>query len=208
VKKAVVCSSNAATGLNHTNRHLAPLYLPIDEAHPLRPSHAYGLSKQVTEIVGESFARRQGMAVIIIRPVYIMFPELVTAIAARVNDPATGDFPSEAARATAQSLAELEPLSLLRAYVRPEDAARAFRLALAADLGGYDLFYVAANDSFEPRPTLDYVEWIYGRVPEVRKPEVYAANPHASVFDCGRARELLDWRPELGWEQLSGTRRR
>ena len=203
VKKAVVCSSHAATGLNHSNPHMSPLYLPIDESHPLRPTNPYGLSKAVTELIAESFARGGAMEVVTIRPVYIMFPELVRHVAERVNDPRGGD----ESGAGALSDAFLEPLGLLRAYVRPEDLARAFRLALETDCGEFDLFCVAARDTFEPSPTLAYVERVYGALPEVRKPQTYEANPHASVFDCGRAQAVLGWEARGTWDELSGTTR-
>lgn len=203
VKKAVVCSSHAATGLNRSNPHMPPEYLPIDESHPLRPTNAYGLGKAVTEMIAKSFARRSAMKVVTIRPVYIMFPELVRHVAERISDPGEED----GSGAGALSDAFLEPLALLRAYVRPDDLARAFRLALETDCGELDLFYVSARDTFEPSPTLAYVERVYGALPEVRKPQVYAASPHASPFDCARAEAVLGWKARGTWEDLSGTTR-
>ena len=201
VKKAVVCSSHAATGLNRSNPHMPPLYLPIDESHPLRPTEAYGLSKAVTEMIARSFARRGAMEVVTIRPVYIMFPELVRHVAQRINDPSGG----AESGSGALSDAFLEPLALLRSYVRPEDLARAFRLALETDCGACDLFYLTARDTFEPSPTLAYVERVYGALPEVRKPQVYEVSPHASPFDCARAQAVLGWKARGTWEELSGT---
>ena len=201
VKKAVVCSSHAATGLSRSNPHMPPLYLPIDESHPLRPTEAYGLSKAVTEMIARSFARRGAMEVVTIRPVYIMFPELVRHVAQRINDPSGG----AESGSGALSDAFLEPLALLRSYVRPEDLARAFRLALETDCGACDLFYLTARDTFEPSPTLAYVERVYGALPEVRKPQVYEVSPHASPFDCARAQAVLGWKARGTWEELSGT---
>ena len=203
VKKAVVCSSHAATGLNRSNPHMPPEYLPIDESHPLRPTNAYGLGKAVTEMIAKSFARRGAMEVVTIRPVYIMFPELVRHVAERVGDPGGED----ESGAGALSDAFLEPLALLRSYVRPEDLARAFRLALETDCGEFDLFYITARDTFEPSPTLAYVERVYGALPEVRKPQVYEANPHASAFDCDRAQAVLGWKARGTWEELCRTTR-
>jgi hypothetical protein len=39
-------------------------------------------------------------------------------------------------------------------------------------------------------------------VPEVRKPDVYRQNPHASVYDISRAREILGWTPSVAWADL------
>lgn len=207
VKKVIVCSSNASTGLNHSNMHMPPLYLPIDETHERRPTNAYGLSKLCTEVAAQSFGRRGKMKVATIRPVYIMFPELVQVIIDRASDPEKGDFPSAEERAAATSEAELEPLTLLRSWVRPEDLARAFRLALETDTGDYDMFYATAADTFEPEPTLPYMERVYGTLPDVRKPEIYERNPHASPCDSDHAREVLGWEPTGTWEELSGMKR-
>ena len=130
VRRAVVCSSVAATGIDSPGT--APLYLPIDEAHPLRPTHPYGLSKEVDEAIARSFARRGGMEVIILRPAWVMFPEILR----NVLDELAGLLPP-AGPVTAADTAERarEPLPLLRSWVDPVDAARAFRLALGDPAG-------------------------------------------------------------------------
>ena len=208
VKRVVVASSNSATGLSHTERGRRPRYLPLDEAHPTRPTHAYGLSKLVNELTAESFARRNTMAVACIRPTYIMFPELVPFIAARVQGAAQEAAPTATQAPPAVAAALREPLSPLRAYVEPSDLARLFRLALEHEGTPYDLFYGSAEDSFEPQPTLPYIERMFGMIPEVRKPSLYERNPHASAIDCSHAREVLGWAPTSDWGQMSGMSRR
>src|SRR5229473_4936106 len=73
VKKAVLISSECATGLCYQKDEFPPDYLPIDEAYPLRPAEVYGLSKQAAEAVAASFART-GMDVTVLRPLFILFP--------------------------------------------------------------------------------------------------------------------------------------
>src|SRR5262249_13268293 len=112
VTQAVVASSNSALGLSHAEGARRPLYVPLDEAHPARPTHAYSLSKLLNEVTAESFARRNRMRVACIRPTYVMFPELVPSIAARTQGLADtgGVYHSDPAVAAALK----EPLSLLR----------------------------------------------------------------------------------------------
>src|SRR6185437_828303 len=55
VKKAILVSSECATGLCYQKAEFPPDYLPIDEAYPLRPAEVYGLSKQAAETVAASF---------------------------------------------------------------------------------------------------------------------------------------------------------
>jgi UDP-glucose 4-epimerase len=194
VRHVVICSSASALGTDFTNPGLPPAYLPIDEAHPLRPSQAYGLSKQLGEEIARSFARRGGMAVTCLRPTWVMFPDTLASLVERLRKgPETGPPP-----------AGQEPLPLLRGYVDPQDVARAFRLALARPAAAADVFFIAAGDTFEAEPTLRHLERQYGAVPEVRKPDVYRQNPRASVYDTSRAREILGWTPSGTWADLVG----
>ncbi|MSO93498.1 MAG: NAD(P)-dependent oxidoreductase [Rhodospirillales bacterium] len=201
VRKVVVCSSNAATGLNFSNKQRPPHYLPYDESHPLHPTNAYGLSKQINEITARSFADRGRMEVICLRPSYVAFPDIVRLMVARITEPERVNFPWMAVGEY------LEPLQLLRSYIHPADAARCFRLALQATGIQYDVFFVSAADSFDSTPTLAHIERTYGRLPEIRKPWVYERNPYASVIDCSRARERLGWEPTTDWAALSGITR-
>lgn len=204
VPKIVVASSNSAIGLSHPGSGARPLYLPVDEAHPARPTETYGLSKLINEVTAESFGRRR-MKVTCIRPTYIMFPELVPFIAARLShpsDPPVATHPDHAVTAALR-----EPLSPLRCYVEPRDLARVFRLALGHDGAGYDLFYASARDSFEPQPTLPYLEQTYGALPDIRKPQVFQANPYAAAIDCSHAREVLGWTSTSDWVRMSGVAR-
>jgi nucleoside-diphosphate-sugar epimerase len=208
VRKAVVCSSVAATGLDYTNPGLLPLYLPIDESHPLRPSQAYGLSKELGEVIARSFGSRGDMEVTCLRPSWILFPEAVRRVMAAQRS-------SEANAVSAKAVSDAatpatpgrhrEPLPVLRSWVGPEDAARAFRLALERERSPSSVFLITAAETFEPGPTLPYLEGVYGALPDVRKPEVYERNPRASAFDISRAREILGWNPSTAWADLAAA---
>jgi len=85
--------------------------------------------------------------------------------------------------------------------------ARLFRLALEHVGAPYELFYGSAADSFEPQPTLSYLQRTWGTLPEIRKPWVYEQNPYAAVIDCSRAREVLGWEPTSDWDRMSRVAR-
>lgn len=179
VGKVVLCSSECATGLCYQSEDRPPLYLPVDEAHPLRPVDPYSLGKQLAEAAGQSFARR-GLGVTALRPTYILFPEERDSIAERGRDPAHPD---------------------LWSYVEPEDVARAFRLALEREGTGFEVFFVSAADTISPTPTLELVERRFGALPEVRDSALYEANPHAAIYDIARAREALGYAPSSDWRR-------
>jgi hypothetical protein len=125
VRRVVHCSSGSVTGIDQSNPTMPPHYLPLDEAHALRPTDAYGLSKLCGERIAEAYARR-GLEVVVLRPCFVAFPELVDFMAGRTG-------PADRA----------EPMPYLRAYVGPEDCAQAFAAAAALpDYTGYETFFL------------------------------------------------------------------
>jgi UDP-glucose 4-epimerase len=192
IRKVIVTSSSSATGFNVGPPFRMPDYFPIDEEHSLLPVDAYGLSKQTNEVTAASFGRRPGMQVICFRPTYVVFPELVPHLR---RDKFEGEMPD----------AFRETLPLLRTYIDPRDLARCYRLALDFEREGYHLFWACAADTFEPMPTLDYFKRVYGKLPEIRKPDIYRTNPNAGVIDCSRARDMLNWTPEFSWLQIAAV---
>lgn len=182
VRRVIHCSSNSVTGLDQTNPTMPPCYLPIDEAHLLRPTDAYALSKLCGEQVAVSFARR-GLEVIVLRPCFIAFPEQVQFMAGG-ESPAGRD----------------EPKSYLCAYVGPEDCARGF--AAAVELAGYagcETFFLAAADVFAMQPTVARLEARYGARIPLRDPALYQRFPRASPVSSERAMTRLRWNPTTRW---------
>lgn len=67
VKAAVVASSTSIYGFAWSEEMMAPIYVPVDESHPLRPTEGYALSKECDEACGRTAARRWGMRVAALR---------------------------------------------------------------------------------------------------------------------------------------------
>src|SRR5439155_10260884 len=132
-------------GIDQSNPTMPPCYLPIDEAHAPRPTDTYGCSKLCGEQIAASFARR-GLEVLVLRPCFIAFPELVGFMAGRHGPPGRD-----------------EPMPYLCAYVGPDDCARGFAAAVAlADYAGLETFFLAAVDAFAMQPTVARLEELYG----------------------------------------------
>ncbi len=182
VRRVVVASSDSATGLVFKAHDTPPDYLPIDEDHPLRPTEAYGLSKQLAETIAASIARGTGMELVVLRPVYVAFPELHRDLPDRGRDPMSRN---------------------LWSYVTPEDAARAFALALERKTEGIETYFVAAPDTLSPIPTLDLLAARYGTLPPLRDAQRWARDPFASVISINRARAALGFEPTGNWRSLA-----
>lgn len=187
VAKVVIASSSAAFGFNPRN---PPDYLPIDEAHPQRPTRTYDLTKLLIERTAESFARRGGIASIVcLRPTLVVRPEKVREILAELATLT----PGQGNPGIAVDAPRYGELPAHRCFVTSHDAAAAFRAALLADTAPFARYVVAARDTLGRVDALRWVETIYGRLPEVRDAGWFAGRPAASPLDSRAAERDLGW---------------
>lgn len=129
IKKVISTSSEAAYGFFFKIRDLLPLYLPLDEKHPLRPQDCYGLSKKVGEEIAQSYADAYGMTTSIIRPPWIASPE-----------------DHEIHRGFKAGTAFPHGTFSTFAWVDVRDLAKAYRIVLERGTG-YEIYNVCADDS-------------------------------------------------------------
>ena len=197
IRKVILCSSVAVTGFSLGSPIITPVHLPVREEHPLRPHSAYGLSKMLGEKIARTFVRRDNLTVTVLRPALIAFPRLIEEInrKARECDQENSSYSTSGGSAASD-------LSILRAYVRPEDCARGFRRALETNATPFSCFQLTADDTFTGTPTLKIIEKQFGMLPDNINRMVYKKYPRASGFDNQRAKKLLHWRPEGEWSDL------
>lgn len=181
IKRVSVASSDSVFGLSYNPPDWPPQYLPVDEAHPCRPTEFYSLSKYITETIAASYAARGKLQVIAIRPVHVVFPPEYPELDARGSDPQNYHF---------------------WAYVAPEDVAQGFDLTLDVTYRGFDVFTISAADGLNTRPTLEIAADRWPAMPEIRRPELFKANPFASVIDITKARDVLGYAPRADWRQM------
>jgi nucleoside-diphosphate-sugar epimerase len=197
VKRVVLCSSDSSVGFTVREGKLRPPeYLPIDVDHPLNPTDPYGLSKLLGEEIGRSFALRGKLEVIVLRPVFIAYPEMHGEIKARSASPQT----YSGTPAGGPSSAGGGPCWH---HVDPRDVAAAFRKALELKNVSFERFFVSSNMTLSPTPTLTRLREVLGELPEVRNPEVYEQNPFAPLYDISLTRERLGFEPQFDARRIS-----
>ncbi len=181
VQKVVLAGSESALGFPFMFRRFSPLYLPIDEEHPLLAQDAYGLSKIVLEELAQGFVRRQPqMSIISLRLSYILQPQdYASELQAAWQDEQRNDFN-------------------LWAYIDARDTAVAFRLAMEYPQPGFEAFYIAAPDTLMKQPTLELVNRYYPDVPTIRA----GFGGRMSPLDCRKAERLLGFKPHYTWEAV------
>jgi nucleoside-diphosphate-sugar epimerase len=158
----------------------APDYVPIDEAHPLRPHSSYSLSKVVGEEMARHFARWSGIPFVALRFSAIREPAEYATFPDSWTDP---------------HLAEWN----LWSYVDARDVAQASRLALTAPISGADAFIIAAADTVMDRPDTQLLAACFPEVP-VRE----GADGHRTLLSIEKARRVLGYDPAWSWRDVLG----
>jgi nucleoside-diphosphate-sugar epimerase len=185
VRRVVSASSLAALGFGYQHRWSEPLYVPIDEAHPLLPQDAYGLSKATGEDIAAAYCRRGAGSAASLRFSTILDAHTYGPFIATVKHD-----PGASARH-------------LWSYVDLRDATRACLLALTVPFEGHMPLFITAGDTTADLPTDLLLERYFPAVP--RRPAVPAGgmpNARWSLLDGIRARDVLDYRPQFAWSRV------
>ena len=177
LRRVVFSSSAFGMGWAHDGDAFVPLYLPLDEDHPMMPFEPYGLSKQVGEDIAQMIARNSSTTVVSLRFTNVVYPE----------DQA--DFPWPAPTPE-------EPLTLVMwAYADPRDVSEAHVLALEADIEGHEAFLIAQPSNRLQEPTRELIERNFGGRVEIRG----ELEGNASVISTAKAQRMLGWKPRYDW---------
>lgn len=196
VKRVILTSSDSVVGYTvREGAMIPPSYLPVDLDHPLRPTDPYALSKKLCEEMGRSFVDRGKLEVVVIRPVYVLYPEFECEVRARAADPQNYKGPAAGGRQPAGG-------GVMWHYVDPRDLARAYRLALEVEQPGFGPYFICGRTTLAPEPTLERFAAQSGTVPVVKDAALYVANPHAPLYDLTPARRHLGFEAEHDMRSL------
>lgn len=181
IKKVVMASSISALGYAFRHEHFTPLYLPIDEAHPMLSQDSYGLSKMVGEMLADGFARRvPAMSLTSLR-----FTLVVDEEQREWMGPARAHPPDPTATHGA-----------FWTFVDVRDAAAACRLAAEYDAPSHDAFLINAPHIYRPED----VRELFDRYFPGDYPLAEHVRGQISPVDCGKAERLLGWRARYNWD--------
>ena len=154
-----------------------PVYVPVDEAHPLRPANCYALSKVVGEQAADYFVKRFGMTILSFRLMGIRTPaQLDAEIDELERDPRKGT-------------------SLLWTRTDARDAAIAGRLAVEAESVSSGPYNITGTRVVLSEPTAALVERYFGDKTEVRD----VLPGHISPMSCAKAEAAFGYQPRFVW---------
>jgi nucleoside-diphosphate-sugar epimerase len=175
LKKVVCGSSLAIYGLYYPVTDLQPDYLPIDEAHPLRPQDPYGLSKVVGEKLCDALSQESGMQIASLRFSGIYTEEHRALLAERKKQPT------------------IRGTGALWSYIDVRDAARVCRLALEANFTGHQAFNICAPDTIMDIPTRELVSRYLAQVKDLRE----GLHGRSSGYCVAKAQAMLGFTAKL-----------
>lgn len=199
IERLVFCSSDSVSGYTvREGRMLRPLYAPLDLDHPLQATDPYAVSKVLGEDLARAYALR-GMSVVALRTVFVAYPEMAPEIIARARDPENYRGPAAGGPSSAGG-------GPLHHHIDPRDVARAFRLAMELRMGkgDFERFFLSAQVTLSPEPTLDRLRKLHGDTIEIRHPETYARQPFAPLYDLSHAAKRLGFVAEYDQRHLIG----
>ena len=154
-----------------------PAYVPVDEAHPLRPGNCYALSKVVGEQAADYFVERYGMTILSFRLMGIRTPaQLAAEIDELAGDPIQGT-------------------SLLWTRTDARDAALACRLAVEAESLSSGPYNITGAQVVLEETTAALVARYFGDETEVRD----ALAGHISPMSCTKAEAAFGYQPRYVW---------
>lgn len=193
IPRVIYGCSDSSTGFGIHNAQLKPLYVPIDEEHPLWPHESYSLSKHFGERMAETYAKAYGIEALSLRYNWVWVQRWYEKAAQTVADARAEELGSEA--------------PWVGGYISVRDVARAvltasnYRFPAEQELRYEAFFFTAANTSYGI-PTLELLRAIYGEIPPQKEADYYVRDPFASLYDLRKAERLLGWTPQDRWQDF------
>ena len=157
----------------------APVYVPVDEAHPLRPINSYALAKVAAEQAADYFVANEGMTILSFRFMGVRAPhEIKAEIEQMAANPAGGSW-------------------LLWTRTDARDAALACRLAIEAPSVPSGPYNITGAEVVLDQESAALVAAHFGAATEVRP----GLTGHVSPLSCTRAESAFGYRPRYVWNQ-------
>ena len=173
IKRVVSASSAQVYGFAAA----PPVYVRVDEDHPLRPVNCYALSKVVGEQAADYFIQNDGMTILSFRLMGIRTPENLNAqIDQLAQHPERGG-------------------SLLWTRTDTRDVALACRLAIEADDVAPGPYNITGAQVVLDIPSMDLINRYCGPDVAVREELTGQVSP----MSCARAEAAFGYRPRFGW---------
>ena len=188
VKRVIVTSSDSVIGYTVLSGSMIPPdYVPVDETHARRPTDPYALSKKLCEEMTRSFVDRGAFEAVVMRPVFVLYPDLEPEVVARSADPEGYSGPVAGGHKPPGGGAMWH-------YIDPRDLAVAYRQALVLDNPGFGPYFLCGPNTLAPDQTLRRLRDKTGSDIKVTDPSIYEINQFAPLYDLSFTEKNLKFR--------------
>jgi len=181
IRKVIIASSETTYGVCFADSEVKPLYVPVDEEHPVVPPDSYAMSKVVNEITAKSFQLRSGIDIYALRINNVIEPHEYAQ-----NFPAFMENPALRRRN-------------IFAYIDARDLGHMVDCCLRTDGLGYQVFNVSNDDMSVNISSDEVIARFYDGVPVKRKmgrDETFYAND--------KAKRMVGFKPRHSWRDVLG----
>lgn len=179
LRRVVFSSSAFGMGWARDPAAFVPLYVPLDEEHPMMPFEPYGLSKQIGECIAAMITRHSSTSIASLRFTNVAYPDV------------QAEFPWSAPTPD-------NPLTLVMwAYADPRDVVEMHWLALQGEFEGHETFMIAQPQTRFAEPTIDLIRQNFGSQVEIRG----ELRGNASVISTQKAQRMLGFKPRQHWNE-------
>lgn len=182
IRKVIFTSSESTLGFAFMTNRMTPLFIPIDETHPMRPQDPYGLSKVIGEQICRTYSAKYGIRTLCLREpwIWVPEPEQILFYKKLVNE--YTDWHKN-----------------LWTYVHVYDVAAAHRLAVEKDLDSlHEIFFITAKENWTGKPSRELIAQFY---PETTEFAPEFGGPQA-IISHAKAERLLGYRPAHSAHEL------
>ena len=179
IRKIIFASSETTYGVCFADGEVKPLYLPVDEEHPVVPPDSYALSKVVNEVTGRSYQKRSGFDIYALRINNVIEPHDYEQ-----NFPAFMANPALRRRN-------------VFAYIDARDLGHMVDCCLRTDGLGYEVFNVSNDDMSVNITTDEVIARFYDGVP-VKK----AMGRNETFYSSEKAKRMVGFRPRHSWRDV------
>ncbi len=174
ITNVVWASSETVLGLPFD---VPPPYAPVDEEYTVLPNTTYSLGKAVEEEMARHLTRWDpNLKLVGLRFSNVMLPEDYAMFPGWQDDPR-------------------KRIWNLWGYIDARDGAQAVRLALEADLTGWEAFIVANADTVMERDSAELMAECFPDVP-LQRPLV----GRETLLSIDKARRVLGYEPRFAWQ--------
>ncbi|MBI2425239.1 MAG: GDP-mannose 4,6-dehydratase [Candidatus Hydrogenedentes bacterium] len=195
----LICPEARLVHIGSADAYGPPEYLPMDEAHPLRPQNAYAVSKAAADQYLDHHGKTSGLNIVRVRPFNHSGPGQSTSYVL----PSLAQQVARAASGIAEPVIHVGNLEATRDFLHVHDVVRAYE-RIARDGHPGDVFNVCSGTAHSIQSVLDaFLSFAGVKIAVEQDPDRMRPSEVPAVLGSHKKlTECTGWEPEIPFETL------